>query len=64
MSNKEKMKQITINVPDGTRLLQVLAVIDEGDEIRYTARFCDLRDGKTEWDVGEKEHRKFGDYKP
>ena len=51
MSNKENMKQITINVPNNTKLLQVLAVIDKDAEIHFTAKFCDLRDGKTEWDI-------------
>lgn len=43
------MKEITINVPDGTQLLHVLAVIDKGKEIHYEAKFCDLRDGKSEY---------------
>lgn len=57
MSNKENMKQVTINVPDSTKLLQVLAVIDKETEIHYTAKFCDLRDGKTEWNIGLEEER-------
>ena len=46
---RRNMKQITINVPDGTQLLHVLAVIDKGEEIHYEAKFCDLRDGKSEY---------------
>ena len=45
------MKQIKINVPDGTQLLHVLVVIDKGKEIHYEAKFCDLRDGKLEYNV-------------
>ena len=43
------MKEITINVPDGTQLLHLLAVIDKGKEIYYEAKFCELRDGKSEY---------------
>lgn len=43
------MKQIKINVPDGTQLLYVLAVIDKGKEIHYETKFCDLRDGDIEY---------------
>lgn len=43
------MKQLTINVPDGTQLLHLLVVIDKGKEIHYEAKFCDLRDGKSEY---------------
>ena len=43
------MKQLTINVPDGTQLLHVLAVIDKGKEIHYETKFCDLRDGESEY---------------
>ena len=54
-SEKEKtrrsMKQIKINVPDGTQLLHVLVVIDKGKEIHYEAKFCDLRDGKLEYNL-------------
>ena len=46
---RRSMKEITINVPDGTQLLHVLAVIDKGKEIHYEAKFCDLRDGKLEY---------------
>lgn len=46
---RRSMKEITINVPDGTQLLHVLAVIDKGSEIHYEAKFCDLRDGKSEY---------------
>ena len=46
---RRNMKQITINVPDGTQLLHVLAVIDKGKEIHYETKFCDLRDGKSEY---------------
>ena len=46
---RRSMKEITINVPDGTQLLHVLAVIDKGKEIHYEAKFCDLRDGKSEY---------------
>ena len=46
---RRRMKEITINVPDGTQLLHVLAVIDKGKEIHYEAKFCDLRDGKSEY---------------
>ena len=46
---RRNMKQITINVPDGTQLLHVLAVIDKGKEIHYETKFCDLRDGKFEY---------------
>jgi hypothetical protein len=43
------MKQITVCVPDGTNLLHLLAVIDRDVEIHYESKFCDLRDGKTEF---------------
>ena len=46
---RRSMKEITINVPDGTQLLHVLAVVDMGKEIHYETRFCDLRDGKSEY---------------
>ena len=46
---RRSMKEITINVPDGTQLLHVLAVIDKGKEIHYEAKFCDLRDSKSEY---------------
>ena len=46
---RRSMKEITINVPDGTQLLHLLAVIDKGKEIHYEAKFCDLRDGKSEY---------------
>ena len=45
------MKQIKINVPDGTQLLHVLAVIDRGKEIHYETKFCDLRDSKLEYNL-------------
>ena len=46
---RRDMKQLTINVPDGTQLLHMLAVIDKGKEIHYETKFCDLRDGKSEY---------------
>ena len=46
---RRRRKEITINVPDGTQLLHVLEVIDKGKEIHYEAKFCDLRDGKSEY---------------
>lgn len=46
---RRNMKQLTINVPDGTQLLHLLAVIDKGKEIHYEAKFCDLRDSKLEY---------------
>ena len=46
---RRRMKEITINVPDGTQLLHLLAVIDKGREIHYEAKFCDLREGKSEY---------------
>ena len=46
---RRSMKEITINVPDGTQLLHVLAVIDKGKEIHYEAKFCDLRGGDIEY---------------
>ncbi|WP_314163445.1 DNA cytosine methyltransferase [Lachnoanaerobaculum gingivalis] len=46
---RRRMKEITINVPDGTQLLHLLAVIDKGKEIHYETKFCDLRDSKLEY---------------
>ena len=46
---RRSMKEIKINVPDGTQLLHVLAVIDKGREIHYEAKFCDLRGGDVEY---------------
>lgn len=43
------MKQITLCVPDGTNLLYLLAVIDRDVEIHYESKFCDLRNGETEF---------------
>ena len=43
------MKQLIINVPEGTQLLHLLAVIDKGKEIHYETKFCDLRDDKSEY---------------
>lgn len=48
---RRSMKEITINVPDGTQLLHVLAVIDKGKEIHYETKFCDLRDSKLEYNL-------------
>lgn len=48
---RRSMKEITINVPDGTQLLHVLAVIDKGKEIHYEAKFCDLRDSNLEYNL-------------
>ena len=48
---RRSMKQIKINVPDGTQLLHVLVVIDKDREIHYEAKFCDLRDGKLEYNL-------------
>lgn len=39
MNNKGKMQQITINVPDNTKLLQVLTVIDKEAEIHLLQNF-------------------------
>lgn len=43
------MKKITVYVPEGTQLLHLLAVIDKGIETYYETRFCDLRNGGTEY---------------
>lgn len=52
------MKQIKINVPDGTQLLHLLAVIDKGKEIHYETKFCDLRDGNTEHSLNSNDEKK------
>ena len=52
------MKQIKINVPDGTQLLHLLAVIDKGKEIHYETKFCDLRDGNTEYSLNSNDEKK------
>ena len=54
------MKQIKINVPDGTQLLHLLAVIDKGKEIHYETKFCDLRDGNTEYSLNSNDEKKVG----
>lgn len=54
---RRSMKEITINVPDGTQLLHVLAVIDKGKEIHYEAKFCDLRDGNTEYSLNSNDEK-------
>lgn len=57
------MKQIKINVPDGTQLLHLLAVIDKGKEIHYETKFCDLRDGNTEYSLNSNDEKKIGEGK-
>ncbi len=51
------MKQIKINVSDGTQLLHVLVVIDMGKEIHYETKFCDLRDGNTEYSLNSNDEK-------
>ena len=58
---RRDMKQLTINVPDGTQLLHVLAVIDKGKEIHYETKFCDLRDGNTEYSLNSNDEEKVGE---
>lgn len=60
---RRRMKEITINVPDGTQLLHVLAVIDKGKEIHYEAKFCDLRDGNTEYSLNSNDEKNIGESK-
>ncbi|WP_330697796.1 DNA cytosine methyltransferase [Lachnoanaerobaculum orale] len=60
---RRSMKEITINVPDGTQLLHVLAVIDKGREIHYEAKFCDLRDGNTEYSLNSNDEKNIGESK-
>lgn len=60
---RRSMKQITINVPNGTQLLHVLAVIDKGREIHYEAKFCDLRDGNTEYSLNSNDEKNIGESK-
>ena len=55
---RRNMKQIRINVPDGTQLLHLLAVIDKGKEIHYETKFCDLRDGNTEYSLNSNDEKK------
>lgn len=45
------MKKITVYVPDGTKLLHLLAVIDAEMTINYETKFCDLRNGSTEYEL-------------
>ena len=54
---RRRMKEITINVPDGTQLLHLLAVIDKGKEIHYETKFCDLRDGNTEYSLNSNDEK-------
>ena len=60
---RRSMKQIKINVPDGTQLLHVLAVIDKGKEIHYEAKFCDLRDGNTEYYLNSNDEKNIREEK-
>lgn len=60
---RRSMKEIKINVPDGTQLLHVLAVIDNGREIHYEAKFCDLRDGNTEYSINSNDEKNIGESK-
>lgn len=60
---RRSMKEIKINVPDGTQLLHVLAVIDKGREIHYEAKFCDLRDGNTEYSLNSNDEKNIGESK-
>lgn len=60
---RRSMKEIKINVPDGTQLLHVLAVIDKGKEIHYEAKFCDLRDGNTEYSLNSNDEKNIGESK-
>ena len=60
---RRSMKEITINVPDGTQLLHVLAVVDMGKEIHYETRFCDLRDGNTEYSLNSNDEKNIGEAK-
>ena len=60
---RRRMKEITINVPDGTQLLHLLAVIDKGKEIHYEAKFCDLRDGNTEYSLNSNDEKNIGESK-
>ena len=60
---RRSMKEIKINVPDGTQLLHVLAVIDKGREIHYEAKFCDLRDGNTEYSINSNDEKNIGESK-
>ena len=55
---RRNMKQLTINVPDGTQLLHLLVVIDKGKEIHYETKFCDLRDGNTEYSLNSNDEKK------
>lgn len=48
------MKEIMIKVPDETKLLHLLAVIDEDVCICYETKFCDLRNGETEFELCNK----------
>lgn len=57
---RRNMKQIKINVPDGTQLLHVLAVIDREKEIHYETKFCDLRDGNMEYFFNSNDEEKEG----
>jgi hypothetical protein len=43
------MKKIVVCVPNNTQLLHLVASIDRDTEIHYESKFCDLRDGKTEF---------------
>lgn len=60
---RRSMKEITINVPDGTQLLHVLAVVDMGKEIHYETKFCDLRDGNTEYSLNLNDEKNIGEAK-
>ena len=60
---RRNMKQIKINIPDGTQLLHLLAVIDKGKEIHYETKFCDLRDGNTEYSLNSNDEKKVGEGK-
>ena len=60
---RRSMKEIKINVPDGTQLLHVLAVIDNGREIHYEAKFCDLRDVNTEYSINSNDEKNIGESK-
>mgnify|MGYP000970133026 CR=1 FL=1 len=60
---RRSMKEITINVPDGTQLLHVLAVIDKGKEIHYETKFCDLRCGNTEYSLNSNDEKNIGESK-
>ena len=60
---RRRMKEVTINVPDGTQLLHLLAVIDKGKEIHYETKFCDLRDGNTEYSLNSNDEKNIGEAK-